>query len=90
MTYRSQCPGYNPKLLNIKQQQNSPFSRKKDNQWRLLKNNFKTAKPMLKDIKKKSISKEQKNETATTKKNPNSEAENIMFENATTPSLLLN
>lgn len=30
MTYRSQCPGSNPKLLNIKkQQQNNPFSRKK-------------------------------------------------------------
>lgn len=26
MTYCSQCPGYNPKLLNIKQQ-NNPFSK---------------------------------------------------------------
>lgn len=52
MTYHSQCPGYNPKLFNIKKKKKEKQSifKKKDNEWRL-PNNFKAATTMLKDIK---------------------------------------
>lgn len=55
-----------------------PIFKKKDNQWRLLHNNFKSAKLKFMDIKKK-IFNERKDQIETTKKNPNFKAENTML-----------
>lgn len=70
-----------------------PIFKKRDNQWRLPCNNFKTAKPILEDIdiylSTHISSMNEKNQIETIKKNQNSKAENTLSENATTPHFYL-
>ena len=69
---------------------NNSFSIKKENQWRLPNNNFKTTTTVYKDIKISSMNEKTGIETIKKEPKENSKTENIIHENATTLSPLWN